>query len=282
MRACLLPVKVDDANAIDLCGTGGDQLGTFNISTTAAFVAAGAGVTVAKHGNRSVSSNSGSADVLEALGVRTALEPSAVEACIRTTGIGFLFAPTFHPAMRHVMPVRKALGVRTMFNIMGPMCNPAGVTRQLVGAFDKDVARMMATILQRLGADHVITVHAEDGLDEITLTGATTLFEAKNGGREPVERRFEPESLGMSRVDLADLRGGSAEENAEILKDVLRGVKGPQRDVVLLNAAFALLVAGLDDDVEKCLAAAAESIDSGAAWKKMEALAETTTALSGA
>ncbi len=279
MRACLLPVKVDDPNAVDVCGTGGDQTGTFNISTTVSFVVAGAGVTVAKHGNRAVSSNSGSADVLEILGVRTSLAPAAVEECIREIGIGFLFAPTFHPAMRHVMPVRRTLGVRTMFNIMGPMCNPAGVTRQLIGVFDLDVARMMADVLLRLGCDHVITVHAEDGLDEITLSATTTLFEVKAGMHEPVERQIDPESLGFKRIEPSELRGGTAADNAVILKDVLNGKQGPQRDVVVLNSAFALLVAGHAENIDACLSAARDSIDSGAAWGSLRKLAETTKQL---
>jgi anthranilate phosphoribosyltransferase len=279
MRACMVPVQIDDADAVDLCGTGGDQLGTFNISTTVSFVVAGAGITVAKHGNRSVSSKSGSADVLEALGVRTALSPSAVEECIKTTGIGFLFAPTFHPAMRHVMPVRRALGVRTMFNIMGPMCNPAGVSRQLIGAFDREVARMMATILLQLGASHVITVHAEDGLDEITLTGPTTLFEVRSGMDQPLERIVDPEDLGFEKAELETLLGGSADDNAAILTDILKGKEGPQRDIVLLNSAHALLVAGQSPDIEACVAAARESIDSGAAWGSLQALAEATNRL---
>jgi len=282
MRSCCLSIELDDPNAIDLCGTGGDQLGTFNISTTASFVAAGAGVTVAKHGNRSVSSKSGSADVLEALGVHTVLSPEGAAECIRRTGIGFLFAPAFHPAMRHVMPVRRALGVRTMFNIMGPMCNPAGVRRQLIGAFDADVARLVATILLRLGAEHVITVHASDGLDEITSTGPTTLHVARAGMSEPETVQFHPESLGFRRSEQADLQGGSAEDNAEIVLAILRGEDGPRRDVVLINAAYALLVAGHSDDPETCLEAARISIDSGSALAKLEALREATNLLKAA
>ena len=282
MRACALSIQVDDPNAIDLCGTGGDQLGTFNISTTACFVAAGAGATVAKHGNRSVSSNSGSADVLESLGVHTTLEAEGVEKCIRDTGVGFLFAPAFHPALRHVMPVRRALGVRTMFNIMGPMCNPANVSRQLIGVFDKNVARMMAEILLRLGSEHVITVHADDGLDEITLTGTTTLFEARRGTAGIKETVFDPADFGFDRVEPAALQGGSADENAEILLDVLSGSTGAQRDIVILNAAFALLIAGHATDIKPCLAAAAESIDSGAARQKLDALARATQLLQAA
>lgn len=282
MRACCLSIQVDDPNAVDLCGTGGDQTGTFNISTTASFVVAGAGATVAKHGNRSVSSKSGSADVLEALGVHTVLSPQGVSECISRTGIGFLFAPAFHPALKHVMPVRRALGVRTMFNIMGPMCNPAMVRRQLVGAFDAGVANLVATILLRLGAEHVITVHASDGLDEITLTGPTTLYVARPGMTEPETVEFHPGSLGFELSDHASLKGGSADDNAEIVRSVLRGDGGPRRDVVLVNAAHALLVAGRADDLESALEAAAVSIDSGAARAKLDELVEATILLKAA
>lgn len=282
MRACCVSIEVDDPNAIDLCGTGGDQLGTFNISTTASFVVAGAGVTVAKHGNRSVSSQSGSADVLEALGVHTVLTPEGVSECIRRTGIGFLFAPAFHPALRNVMPVRRALGVRTMFNIMGPMCNPAGVRRQLIGVFDPDVAKLVATILVRLGSEHVITVHASDGLDEITLTGPTTLHIGVAGSFEPTTVEFDPASLGFAAVEPSALRGGSAEHNAAIVRSVLDGQTGPQRDVVLINAAHALQVAGHSDDLEACLDSARRSIDSGAAGAKLDELREATIMLKAA
>ena len=282
MRDCMIRVNVEDPHAVDLCGTGGDQSGTFNISTTASFVVAGAGVTVAKHGNRSVSSVSGSADVLEALGVKTALATEAVEQCLGDVGIGFLFAPSFHPAMKHVMPVRRALGVRTMFNVMGPMCNPAGVTRQLIGVFDHDVARTMAGILARLGADHVITVHAEDGLDEITLGARTTLFEVKAGDSEPTERVVEPSDFGFTRAGLKELAGGSAEENAVILKGILDGESGARRDIVVLNAAFALLVSGKSDSIDTCLELATRSIDSGAASRRLEHLVETTQNLQAA
>jgi len=282
MRACSIGIDVDDPNAVDLCGTGGDQTGTFNISTTASFVVAGAGATVAKHGNRSVSSRSGSADVLEALGIETVLSPDGVAECIRQTGIGFLFAPSFHPALRHVMPVRRALGVRTMFNIMGPMCNPAGVTRQLIGAFDPGVAHLVASILLRLGSEHVITVHADDGLDEITLTGATTLHIARSGMSEPETIEFHPSSLGFDLVGRDVLKGGTAEDNAQILQAVLAGDGGGKRDIVLINSAFALLAAGKVDTVETGVEAAARSIDSGAARRKLEELKEATILLKAA
>jgi anthranilate phosphoribosyltransferase len=282
MRKCLVPVEVGDDRAVDLCGTGGDQSGTFNISTAASFVVAGAGITVAKHGNRSVSSQAGSADVLESLGVRTALEADEVEECIQKIGMGFLFAPTFHPAMRHVMPVRRALGIRTMFNIMGPMCNPGRVSRQLIGVFDAEVGRIMAQILLRLGADHIIVAHAEDGLDEVTTTGATRLFEVRRGAPVIEEQVVTPEQFGFPRVQLGDLQGGTADENAHIVREVLDGKRGPQRDIVLLNASFALLVSGAEETIEACIERAGQSIDSGEAQSKLHSLIEFTNQLAAA
>lgn len=277
MRQYAVPVRVDDPHAIDLCGTGGDRSGTFNISTAAAFVCAGAGVTVVKHGNRSVSSQAGSADVLEALGVVIDLGAEGVERCLEEVGIAFAFAPRFHPAMRHVMPVRRALGVRTFFNILGPLCNPAGVRRQLVGAFRPDVAATMAAILARLGAEHVVTVHAEDGLDELSLSAPTATYEYRRGDEAPRAGRVEPEALGLPRVPLEQLRGGDAEANARLLRRVLEGEAGPHRDVVLLSATYALYVSGrFGDDLEACLEAARESIDSGAALARLEQLVEVS------
>ena len=277
MRQYAVPVRVDDPHAIDLCGTGGDRSGTFNISTAAAFVCAGAGVTVVKHGNRSVSSQAGSADVLEALGVVIDLGAEGVERCLEEVGIAFAFAPRFHPAMRHVMPVRRALGVRTFFNILGPLCNPAGVRRQLVGAFRPDVAATMAAILARLGAEHVVTVHTEDGLDELSLSAPTATYEYRRGDEAPRAGRVEPEALGLPRVPLEQLRGGDAEANARLLRRVLEGEAGPHRDVVLLNATYALYVSGrFGDDLEACLEAARESIDSGAALARLERLIEVS------
>ncbi len=272
MREAAVSVNVDDPHAIDLCGTGGDFSGTFNISTTVAFVCAGAGVTVAKHGNRSVSSQAGSADVLEALGVNTELRKAGVEACLRDIGIAFLFAPFFHPAMRHVMPVRRVLGVRTFFNILGPLCNPAGVRRQLIGAFSADVAQRMAEILSRLDAAFAATVHADDGLDEISLASPTTLFRARGDGTGVESERIFPEAYGLTRAGTDAVRGGSAKTNAAILRRVLSGEGGPQRDIVLLNAAFGLLVSGKFGALEECLQSAAVAIDSGAAREKLEAL----------
>lgn len=279
MREFAVPVELDDEHAIDLCGTGGDHAGTFNISTTAALVCAGAGVTVAKHGNRSVSSDSGSADVLESLGVVTTLEKEGVEHCLREAGISFIFAPNFHPAMRHVMPVRRSLGVRTFFNILGPLCNPAGVKRQLIGAFSEDVARAMAGILERLDSEHVVTVHADVGLDELSTTGQSTVFEVKANGRRSTgaesridTHRVSPEALGIAEAAPEDLQGGSADHNSQILRDILKGREGPKRDIVVLNAGYALFTSGKYDDVASALAAARESIDSGKALESLEAL----------
>lgn len=273
MRDYAVPVACDDPHAIDLCGTGGDGSGTFNISTAAAFVCAGAGVTVAKHGNRSISSKCGSADVLAALGVNIELRKEGVERCLDEAGISFIFAPFFHPAMRFVMPIRRSLGVRTFFNILGPLCNPAGVRRQLVGAFNVGVAEQMAAILAALNAEHVMTLHADDGLDEISPAAATTAFE-HNGTTTATPRRrsIQPEDHGLPRISLDALTGGTAEENAAILRNIFAGSPGPHRDVVLLNAAYALYTSGRFDGIEDCFAAARESIDSGAAADKLDLL----------
>ena len=281
MREYAVPVDVEDLDPVDLCGTGGDHAGTFNISTAASFVTAGAGVPVAKHGNKGVSSSSGSADVLDALGVATTLGPDGVATCLRETGIAFLFAPQFHPALRHVGPVRKALGVRTFFNILGPLCNPAAVKRQLVGAFSDGVARMMAQILMRLGSEHVVVVYAHDGLDELSTTSPTTIYQtgshAYDGGL--LEQEVVPERFGLARVSAAALQGGTADENAEIVRGVLGGEGGPQTDIVLLNAAYALLASGEYDSLDDCLDAARESVGSGAALAKLDALVEASNEL---
>lgn len=277
MREFAVDVACSDPHAIDLCGTGGDSASTFNISTTATLVAAGAGATVAKHGNRSVSSTCGSADVLEALGVNIELRREGVERCLDQVGLAFLFAPFFHPAMRFVMPVRKSLAVRTFFNVLGPLCNPAGVRRQLVGAFNIEVAQRMASILAHLDAEHVLTVHAEDGLDEITITGETVGFEfdaKEHSGPppHPVGIDIDPEDHGIGRSTMEQLQGGSLERNVSILRQVLAGQRGPHRDIVVLNAAYALLTSGRFDSLEACFDAADESIDSGAAHDKLDHL----------
>ncbi len=278
MREHAVRVQCSDAHAIDLCGTGGDGLGTFNISTATALVCAGAGVTVTKHGNRSVSSQCGSADVLDALGVAIDLGPEQVQHCLETAGVGFMFAVRYHPAVRHIAPVRRILRVRTCFNILGPMCNPAQIKRQLVGAFSPRAAATMATILGRLGAKHVIAVAARDGLDEVSLCEATEAFEHVDG--RPGIHRFtiRPEEYGFSRCNLKALQGGDAATNADIIRDILDGKPGPSRDVVLLNSAFGLSVSGRFADLDACFAAARESIDSGAARDSLERLREGSNA----
>ena len=279
MREFAIDVEVDDPHAIDLCGTGGDGANTFNISTTASIIAAGAGVTVAKHGNRSVSSKSGSADVLEELGVEIELKKDGVEHCLNEAGIAFLFAPFFHPAMTHVMPVRKSLGVRTFFNILGPLCNPAGVTRQIVGAFNTQTAQMMVRILAQLDADHVITLHSQDGMDEVSVSAATTLFEydASEDNPVPRSREISPEKHNYERAGASALAGGDAKENAKILHGILAGEDhSPRRNVAVLNAAYALHTSDKFDDLNACLDAAEESIDSGAALDTLETLADAS------
>lgn len=275
MREFATPVRLPDADAIDLCGTGGDGSGTFNISTAAAFVCAGAGVLVAKHGNRSVSSKAGSADVLEVLGVNVELEATGVEYCLEEAGIAFLFAPFFHPAMRFVMPVRRALAVRTFFNILGPLSNPAGVKRQLVGAFDRATAETMAHILSALDAEHVVAVHADDGLDEFSLAAPTNVYEVRRGAAV-AERSVAPEDHGLNEASLAALLGGSADENAAIIRRIFEGEAGPPRDVVVLNAGYALHTSGRYASVDDALAAAKESIDSGNALRAVTRLAEAS------
>ncbi len=279
MRQYAVPVECDDPRAIDLCGTGGDSSGTFNISTAAAFVCAGAGATVAKHGNRSVSSKCGSADVLAALGVNIELRKLGVEHCLREAGIAFIFAPFFHPAMRFVMPIRRMLGVRTFFNILGPLCNPAGVRRQIVGAFSPLVAELMAGILANLDAEHIITLHADDGLDEISLAAATTAFEHdvdQPGSNTPRKFSIQPEDHAIQRTPLSALQGGDAEENAGILRAIFAGAPGPHRDVVVLNAAYALHASGRFDSLDTCFDAARQSLDSGAAAAKLARLVEAS------
>ena len=284
MRRYAVAVDLDDPHAIDLCGTGGDSSGTFNVSTAAALVCAGAGVTVAKHGNRAVSSKCGSADVLEALGVKVDHSKKGVEYCLKEAGIAFLFAPYFHPAMRFVMPVRRKLRVRTFFNILGPLCNPAGIRRQLVGAFNKETAQMMATILSALDAEHIIAVHSHDGMDEISLSAKTTLFEYHRSSDYsaapsiPSAKEIHPGDFGIEPVGIEKIRGGTPEKNASILREIFSGHKGPYRDIVVLNAAFALLTSGKFPDLESCFAAACRSIDSGGATGSLERLIESSNA----
>ena len=262
MRERSTRVRCDAPVILDTCGTGGDGAGTFNISTLAAFVVTAAGVVVAKHGNRSVSSRCGSADLLEGLGIRVDVPVDTVERSLREIGIGFLFAPSLHGAMRHAAPVRRELGVRTVFNILGPLTNPAGARHQLLGVYDPDRLEAMAEVLRDLGSERAMVVHG-DGLDEITLHGPTRVAELE-GGRVRV-REVTPEDAGLGRARLHDLVGGDVAQNVAIARAILDGERGPKRDIVLLNAAAALVVAGRAPDLETGVQRAAEAIDSGAA-----------------
>ena len=273
MRAHMIRIAAPP-QAIDLCGTGGDGMHTLNISTAASFVAAAAGAVVAKHGNRSASSKSGAADILETLGVRIGLEPAHAEAVLHETGIVFLFAQTHHPAMRHVAAVRSRIGRRTIFNLLGPLANPAGVTRQLVGIFAEEWLTRYAEALRALGSVRAMVAHGADRLDEITTTDATFIADLADG--EIVSRRIGPEDAGLGRASLADLRGGDAAHNAARLRALLAGEQGPYRDIVLLNTAAALMVAGLADGLRQGAALAADAIDSGAAASKLDELARAT------
>src|SRR5664280_2853013 len=264
-------------DAIDVVGTGGDASGSFNISTCAAFIVAGAGVPVAKHGNRALSSKSGAADVLGALGVKIDLNAEQVGACIREAGIGFMFAPAHHPAMKNVGPTRVELGTRTIFNLLGPLSNPASVKRQMIGTFSKHWIEPMAQVLKNLGSECVWVVHGSDGLDEITTAGATSVA-ALEGGKI---RTFEvtPEDAGLKCVKPEALRGGDAEQNAKALLDVLKGKAGPFRDVSILNAAAALIVAGKAKDLKQGAALAAKSIESGEAEGRLDRLIAVSNAV---
>ncbi len=259
---------------LDTCGTGGDGLDTFNISTIAALVVAAAGVKVAKHGNRSISSQCGSADLLERLGVEVALGAAQAGQSIREVGIGFLFAPAYHPAMRHAQPARVELKMRTVFNLLGPLTNPAGATVQLVGASSAEAAELMAGALAALGLARGLVVHGTDGLDEITTTGPTLALAISDG--QVNRRTLRPEDFGVEPASLADLRGGVPEANAQIARAVLAGARGPRRDIVLVNAAAALATAGKAQDVRAGMRLAQESVDSGAAARKLEALTAFT------
>lgn len=270
MRGHML--KVDAGEVVDNCGTGGDSSGTFNISTTAAFVIAGAGGRVAKHGNRSISSMTGAADVLEALGVRVTSSPEDAAALIREVGIGFLFAPAFHPATKHVQPVRRELKVRTVFNLLGPLANPAGARSQVIGAPSVAGAELMAEAVRMLGARRVFVVHGHGGLDEISITGPTDVFEV--AGDVVTKHVWEPEDFKVKRAELSDLKGGDAKCNAAIMRLVFDGEISPRRDVVLVNAAAGLVAAGIAGDLREGMARARESIDSGAARAKLEMLQE--------
>jgi anthranilate synthase/phosphoribosyltransferase len=264
-----------DAELLDTCGTGGDAVKTFNISTIATFVVAGAGVPIAKHGNRSVTSKAGSADILEALGVKIDLAPEKVEECIEDEGIGFMFAPVFHKAMKNVIGPRTEMGIRTVFNILGPLTNPAGAPNQVLGVFDADLTDVMAGVLKELGSRRALVVHGMEGLDEMSLVGETRVSELKDG--QVSTYMVTPEDFGLDRAAIEDLSGGDAEHNAGLAMRILKGEeKGPKRDIILLNAAAGIYVAGLSDSMKDAVSKARESIDSGAAIAKLEALKEAT------
>jgi anthranilate phosphoribosyltransferase len=270
LRARAERVEVSQDRLVDTCGTGGDSAHTFNISTAAAFVAAAAGARVAKHGNRAVSSRCGSADVLAALGVEIELTPAGVAACIDGCGMGFLFAPRHHAAMRHVAPVRKELGLRTLFNLLGPLANPAGAQRQLLGVYAPQLVPVLARTLAELGVLRAFVVHGEGGLDEISPAGATLVAEIANGAVR--EFHVVPEELGLKRGPLADLKGGDAVENARLLRAVLEGAESARRTAVVLNAAAALAAAGVCESLAEGAALAARAIDSGAARARIDQL----------
>jgi anthranilate phosphoribosyltransferase len=262
---------------VDTSGTGGDASGTFNISTATAFVTAGAGVRVAKHGNRSISSKCGSADVMEALGVNIQLSPERAAQCLREIGICFLYAPNLHPAMKQVQAVRRELRMRTMFNLLGPLTNPARASGQVVGVYALDLVEKLAEALSMLGLHRALVVHGLDGLDEVTITGPTRVAEARDGTVKTYE--ITPEEFGMTRVNLADISGGDATENAAIIRAVLEGKKSPRRDVVLLNSAAALVAAGRADHLAEAVPIAVKSIDSGEAARKLAALVKFASAM---
>ena len=271
MRELSIKVDIQDkAHLIDTCGTGGDGIQTFNVSTVSAFVAAAAGAKVAKHGGRSVSSTCGSADVLEALGVNVNQTPQQVAASVNEIGIGFMFAPNHHSAMKHAAPVRRELGVRTLFNLLGPMTNPANAHRQVMGVFDQRLTTKLAKVLQQLGSEHVLVVHGADGMDEISFTGDTFVAELKNG--EVTEYLMNPAQWGLALHDVKDIQIQNAEESKAMILAVLNGKPGAARDIVLLNAGAAIYVSGLVDTMQAGIEKAAAVIDSGAALQKLHQL----------
>ena len=261
-------------NAIDPDGPGGDGLHSFNVSTAAAFVAAAAGVPVAKHGNRSVSSKAGSADVLSALGVKIDLPPEQAQVCLEEVGLSFLFAPLYHSSMKHAVTPRREMGVRTVFNILGPMSNPAMVKNQVVGAFNLDVAEKMVRVLQNTGSKHVLVVHSKDGMDELSLGGETTVFELKNGDIKMFE--VTPEEFDLQRADISSIKGGEAKENADILKNIFEGSDGPMRDITAFNAGAAIYIGGAAASLGDGVATAKKLLSTGQAKQKLVQLVEFT------
>jgi anthranilate phosphoribosyltransferase len=276
MKEMATPIKAP-IGVLDTCGTGGDLSNTFNISTTTAILAAACGIPVAKHGNRSVSSQSGSADVLEALGVKIDLSPINVEKCLEETGFGFLFAPLFHPAMKYAIGPRREMGVRTIFNILGPLTNPAGAKRQILGVFSEKLTEPLANVLVNLGAEDVMVVHGKDGLDEITLTGKTYVSRCFNG--KVKNFNIAPKDFGIEKAGKESLKGADKESNAKITLSILKGEKGPKRDIVLINCAAALVVAAKANNYKDGVAMAADAIDSKKALKKFEEIKKVTNLL---
>lgn len=276
MREAAIKPQVKTEGAVDLCGTGGDSSGTFNISTASMFIVAGAGVPVLKHGNRSVSSKSGSADVLEALGGVIDLHKEQVEQVFEQTGIVFMFAPNFHPAMKHVMKARRTVGIRTFFNILGPLLNPASVKRQVIGAYSKDIARKIARILANLDTEFAYTLNAHDGLDEVSLSAQTEIFELTHRMMKE-STTFDPRSLDFRWTELEELQGGDADFNADIIRSVLTGRAGePQRDITLLNATFGIHASGKAEHLTEAKELAKESLHSGEARKALDRFVEAT------
>ena len=275
MRGRSTKVVVPEGSVVvDTCGTGGDASGTFNISTASAFVAAASGLTVAKHGGRAVTSKCGSADVLKALGVNIEATPERMEQCLSEVGIGFLFAPLLHGAMKHAAPVRAAIGIRTIFNILGPLTNPAGATRQVLGVYEPRLTELMAEVLRNLGADHAFVVCGEDGLDEFTLTERTRVTELSGGKIKTYY--VTPEDFGLTRCAPSDLAGGDAAENAAIILEIFKGKKGPARDIVVLNSAAAITAGGKSATIRDACSVAEEALDSGSALQKLDKLVEVS------
>jgi len=274
MRENVIKIKPKSGKLLDTCGTGGDKSNTFNISTVSALVAAGAGAIVAKHGNRSISSKCGSADVLKELGVNIEVTPEIVEKCLNEIGIGFLYAPLLHPAMKYATPVRRQLGVRTIFNILGPLANPAGTRHQLLGVYDAKLTEPLANVLKNLGSIHALVVHGEGGLDEASTTSETIISELKNGSVSTY--KIKPEDFGIKKASLVDLKGGDAVFNAALALDILNGKKGAQRDIVVLNAGAAIYAADMAENINTGVKLTIKSIDSGAALQKLEALKKLT------
>ncbi|MCK5639800.1 MAG: anthranilate phosphoribosyltransferase [Gammaproteobacteria bacterium] len=278
MRELATKVPVNGPHLVDTCGTGGDGAATFNISTCSAFVVAAAGAKVAKHGNRSVSSKSGSADVLEAAGVSLELEPAQVARCVEETGVGFMFAPKHHGAMKHAIGPRREMAARTIFNVLGPLTNPAGAPNQVIGVFSKALVEPLAQVLKQLGSEHVLVVHAADGMDEISIGSETFVAELKNG--EVNSYTISPEQFGLGRGDVSSLAVSSAEDSLQVVRDVLNNQAGPARDIVMLNAGAAIYAAGLTDTLDAGIKKADEVIANGEAAKKLDALVALSNSIS--